>query len=106
MSTLLGKSAEFDFYTIEHPDYGNRIGIDKALDTIRTAKVAGVFEVAGSWLKHEVFPKGKVQSVADARKFLDKNPEAFDVIRDGVMKVMIQQQLEAEGSTNGSAGND
>jgi len=106
MSTLLGKSAEFDFYTIEHPDYEGRIGIDKALDVIKTAKVAGVFEVKGSWLHHEVFPKGRVQSVGEARKFFAKNPEALEVIRDGVMQVMIREQLEAEGSSNGSAGDN
>ena len=108
MSTLLGKSAEFDFYTIAHPDYEGRIGIDKTRDVIRVAKVSGVFTPAGSWLEHPMFPKGKVQGEGKAREFFAKNPEAFEVVRDDVMKVMIRQQLEAEaeGKGNGDSRDD
>lgn len=96
VSQLLGKSAEFDFFTIEHPDYHNLIGIDRIGDVVKTAKVTGVFKSQGSWLEHEVFPKGKVQGVAKARKFFSENPESYDVVREGVLKVMIQRELEAQ----------
>lgn len=96
MSQLLGKSAEFDFYTIEHDDYQNLIGIDEVGDVVKTAKVAGVFKSQGSWLEHEVFPKGKVQGIPKARKFFADNPEAMDTVRQDVLKVMIRRELEAQ----------
>lgn len=96
VSHLLGKSAEFDFYTTEHPDYQNLIGIDSIGDLVKTAKVAGVFKPQGSWLEHEIFPKGKVQGVAKARKFFADNPEAYDVVRQDVLGVMVQRELEAQ----------
>lgn len=96
VSQLLGKSAEFDFFTIEHEDYHNVIGIDEVGDVVKTAKVAGVFKSQGSWLEHEVFPKGKIQGVPKARAFFKKNPETMEKIREDVIKVMIRQELAAE----------
>lgn len=100
VSQLLGKAAEFDFFTIEHPDYNNVLGIDEISDVVKTAKVSGVFKVQGAWLEHKVFPKEKVQGIARARDFFVSNPEALEIIRNDVMGVMIKHQLEAE--TNGS----
>jgi recombination protein RecA len=96
VSHLLGKSAEFDFYTIQHPDYENLIGIDVVGDYVKVAKVTGVFKSQGSWLEHPVFPKGKIQGVAKARKFFAKEPEAMEAVRNDVMSVMVQQELEAQ----------
>lgn len=96
VSALLGKAAEFDFFTVEHEDFENRIGIDKVSDVIKTAKVCGAFRSQGSWLEHDIFPKGKVQGVVKARTFFDANPEALDVVRGDVIKVMIQHELEAQ----------
>ncbi len=96
LSHLLGKAAEFDFYTVEHPDYENLIGIDAVGDYVKVAKMCGVFKSQGSWLEHPVFPKGKIQGVAKARKFFAKEPEAMESIRQDVMGVMIQQELEAQ----------
>lgn len=96
VSHLLGKSAEFDFYTVEHPDFENLIGIDVTGDYVKVAKMTGVFRSQGSWLEHEVFPKGKIQGVAKARKFFGKEPEALEVVRRDVMGVMVQQELEAQ----------
>ena len=55
-----------------------------------------------------MFPKGQVQGVAKARAFFKENPDAFGVVRDDVMKVMLQTQLELEAkrSTNGTPGNE
>lgn len=96
VSHLLGKSAEFDFYTVEHPDFQNLIGIDQVGDYVKVAKVTGVFKSQGSWLEHPVFPKGKIQGVPKARKFFAKEPEAMESVRSDVIGVMIQQELEAQ----------
>ncbi len=109
VSHLLGKSAEFDFYTVEHPDFENLIGIDVVSDYVKVAKMCGVFKSQGSWLEHPVFPKGKIQGVAKARKFFAKEPEAMESIRRDVMGVMVQQELEAQeksGSPTGEDGDD
>ena len=115
VSHLLGKSAEFDFYTVEHPDFENLIGIDQIGDYVKVAKVTGVFKAPGSWLEHPVFPKGKIQGVARARKFFAKEPEALEVVRKDVMHVMIEQELEAqeksgppsdEGEVDGTSGDE
>lgn len=116
VSHLLGKSAEFDFYTVEHPDFENLIGIDQVGDYVKVAKVTGVFKSQGSWLEHPVFPKGKIQGVPKARKFFAKEPEAMESVRDDVMKVMVRQELEAQeksgpptdesGDDDGTSGNE
>lgn len=109
VSHLLGKSAEFDFYTIEHPDFENLIGIDRVGDYVKAAKVTGVFKVQGTWLEHSVFPKGKVQGVPKARKFFVKDPEAMEVVRSDVMAVMVRQELEAQeksGPPSDDGGSD
>jgi len=104
VSHLLGKSAEFDFYTIEHEDYENLIGIDTVGDYVKVAKVTGVFKSQGSWLEHPVFPKGKVQGVAKARKFFLKEPEAMDAVRADVMNVMVAQELAAQEKSGPPTG--
>lgn len=115
VSHLLGKSAEFDFYTVEHPDFENLIGIDVVSDYVKVAKMCGVFKSQGSWLEHEVFPKGKIQGVPKARRFFAKEPEAMEIIRDNVMAVMIAQELEAQeksgpptdkGGDDGTSGDE
>jgi len=92
MSQAANKSAEFTFYNIETKEYG--LGIDKVLDVINTAKVSGVMKPQGSWLEHQVFPKGKMQGIVKARAFFKENPEAFEIIRKDVMGVMIRNELE------------
>ena len=94
VSQAASKSAEFDFYNIETKEYGV-LGVDRTSDVINTAKVAGVFKSQGSWLEHKVFPKGKVQGVAKARVFFKANPEAFETIRQDVMRVMIRNEIES-----------
>ena len=104
VSHLLGKAAEFDFYTIEHPDFENLIGIDTVGDYVKVAKLTGVFKSQGSWLEHPVFPKGTVQGVAKARKFFLREPEAMGAVRSDVMGIMVQQELAAQEKSGPPTG--
>ncbi len=92
-----GKRASFNFYNIETEKFG--FGIDVGQDVINTGKVTSVLG-GGTWIEHHTFPaiksgerklNGK-QAVAD---FLRENPKAMDIIRQEVMQVMIQEELEA-----------
>lgn len=94
MAQADSKAAEFDFYNIETEQYGI-LGIDRVKDVVDTAKIAGVIKPNGSWLEHEIFPKGKVQGINKARAFFAENPNAYSVIREGVMGVMIQNEIAA-----------
>lgn len=92
MAQAVNKSAEFDFFNIRTEEYG--LGIDKVADTVNTAKIAGVIRSTGAWLQHDVFPKGQIQGIAKARKFFRENPDAFDVVRQGVIAKMIQTEID------------
>lgn len=90
----LGSSARFDFY---HIDTGGEypFGVDVAKDVIATAKLAKVFDVSGSWLKHKTFPGGKIKGQPKVGEFLADKPEAVEQIRKEVLDAMIDRKLAA-----------
>jgi recombination protein RecA len=118
MAQAVNKSAEFTFFHIETEEYG--VGIDRVSDVINTGKLAGVIKSAGSWLQHDVFPKGQVQGVAKAKKFFEENPDAYGAIRDDVIKSMLRTEeeiatqkrdakrktVEKEAKANGEEGDE
>jgi recombination protein RecA len=85
------KEARFQWYFIETQQYG--FGIDVAHDIISVGTITGVINKSGSWLEHPSF--GKLQGKPQVREYLAKHPEAYDAIREEVMGVMIQRELEA-----------
>lgn len=85
----LGSQAVFWFYHIETPDYA--FGIDYFTDLFNIAKVAGVITGAG-WVNHEVFPDGKIQGAAAAKKYLEDNPKAAERIQKDVTEVMHKRE--------------
>jgi recombination protein RecA len=93
MAQAVNTSARFDFFHIETEEFG--FGIDKAADIIRVAKVAGVIEGSGAWLKHPSFPGGKLQGKNALEKYLAEHPEGAEVLRQEVLGRMVENELEA-----------
>lgn len=93
LAQAANKSAEFTFFNIETPEYG--LGIDKTADILNTAKVAGVIEPAGAWLRHHAFPDGKLNGKKALTQYIQENPEVVNVIREEVLAVMVKNELEA-----------
>lgn len=88
-SESLGKSARFDFYHVETPDHP--FGIDVGKDILAAAQVSGVFEPAGAWLKHPMFPKGKLNGKAAVTDWVLSHPERLPEIRNEVIAVMQRE---------------
>lgn len=93
MSQGASKSAHFNFFNIETEEYG--LGIDRISDILNTAKMAGVIEAAGAWLRHDSFPKGQLQGRKALAEYIAKEPEVVEVIRKEVMTKMLQNEEDA-----------
>lgn len=88
------KTAKFDFFHIETDQYG--FGVDATQDVINVGMLTGVVRKEGpANFFHDSFPKGKLYGKPKVTEFLRGNPEAYEQIRQGVMGVMIKQELEA-----------
>jgi recombination protein RecA len=98
LAQAANKGARFNFFNIETEEYG--IGIDKASDIINVAKVSGVIEPAGAWLKHPSFPGGKLQGKKALAQYLEEHPEGIEPIRAGVMTKMIENELDTQGKND------
>lgn len=94
LAQAANKGARFNFFNIETKEYG--IGIDKANDIANVAKIAGVIEPAGAWLRHSSFPDGKLQGKKALAKYLEENPAGIEPIRAEVMSRMIENELDAQ----------
>lgn len=92
MSQGQEKEAKFDFFHIETEQYG--FGIDLAQDVINVGMISGVITKNGSHYLHESFPKGSLYGKPKVTEFLRSNPEAYEQIRQGVMEVMVKQELQ------------
>lgn len=86
----LGKSARFDFYHMETEQYG--FGIDVAKDVMAAAKVSGVFESSGAWIRHPIFPSGKLNGMKALTNWIGDNPDKLPEIRAEVLKVMDEEE--------------
>jgi recombination protein RecA len=93
VAEALGRSARFDYYHID-TDGEYPFGFDIAKDIIAAAKVSGVFETAGAWLKHNVFPGGKLNGARAVHEWVAENPDKVGVIRDDVIAVMKEEQAK------------
>ena len=88
------KTAKFDFFHIDTEDYG--FGIDETQDVINVGMITGVIRREGTAnYFHDSFPKGKLYGKPKVNEFLRGNPEGYEQIRQGVMQVMVTQELEA-----------
>jgi recombination protein RecA len=85
----LGKSVRFDYFHIESEQYP--FGIDTAKDILAAATVSGVFESTGAWIRHPMFPNGKLNGKAKLGDWLADHPEKLPEIRDEVLKVMDKE---------------
>lgn len=94
LAQAASKSARFNFFNIETDEYG--LGIDHVSDIINTAKMAGVIEAAGAYLRHPSFPKGQVQGRKALAAYIEKEPKVVEVIRKEVMTKMLQNEVEAQ----------
>lgn len=92
LAEAANKVAKFDFYHIRTDEYG--FGIDKAADLVSVGKVSGVFGVAGAWLEHPAFPKGKLNGQAAVAKFVKEQPEVLDIIRKDVVAQMLNNEIQ------------
>jgi recombination protein RecA len=80
------KKASFDFYQMETEEYP--FGIDRNRDIINTAKRTGVIRQRGSMYD---LPDGTTHKGFDkVSDHIEANPEVIGVIRDGVMRAMIE----------------
>jgi recombination protein RecA len=87
------KTAKFDFFHIDTEEYG--FGIDTTQDVINVGMITGVIRKEGTMgYYHDSFPEGKLSGKPKVNAFLRGNPEGYERIRQGVMAVMIQQELE------------
>lgn len=93
MSQAQEKEAQFNFFHIETAEYG--FGIDTTQDVINVGMVAGVMQKDGSNYLHSTFPNGKLYGKPKVNAFLKENPDAYEKIRDGVMQVMMQNEIDA-----------
>lgn len=84
----MGRTAKFRFFHIESDTYP--FGIDYAQDLLNTSKMAGIIEGVG-WLKHPVFPDGKINGAPKALEFLETHPEAVKQLRGEYLTVMDQR---------------
>jgi len=98
LAQAANKSAEFNFFHIETPEWG--LGIDKPSDVLNAGQVSGAIKSAGNWLQHPAFPKGKVNGKAQAAAFLREHPEAYEPIREDVIRSMVEQEIELEQEKN------
>ncbi len=89
----LGKQAVFTHFHIKTDEYP--FGIDYFSDIFNIAKVSGVLSGSG-WLKHEVFPGGKINGAAAAKDFLRDNPKALEKVTADVLAVMQKQEAAAQ----------
>lgn len=94
LAQAASKSARFNFFNIDTDEYG--VGIDHVSDILNTAKMAGVIESAGAWLRHPAFPKGQLQGRKALAEFIEKKPEVIEVLRKDVMEKMKQNEAEAK----------
>lgn len=92
MSEASEKKASFDFFHIETDQYG--FGVDTTQDVINVGKITGVLK-GGTWIEHETFPNGKLNGKAKVGEFLRENPNAYQIIRQQVLEVMMQNELKA-----------
>lgn len=93
MSQAQEKEARFNFFNIETNEYG--FGIDATQDVINVGMISGVMKKDGTYYLHETFPDGKLYGKPKVNAFLKENPDAYEQIRQGVMQVMVQRELEA-----------
>lgn len=88
----MGKTAHFDFY--HHDVEGMPFGIDRTTDVLNIGKLTKVIEPAGAWLKHDLFPDGKLNGKNAFAKWLGENPEAYDALHKEVIEVMRGRQAK------------
>jgi recombination protein RecA len=96
MSQSQEKTARFDFFHINTDTYG--FGIDKTQDMINVGKLTGVIK-GGTWLEHPSFPETKsgehkLQGKAAVKAYLEEDPKAETKIRQEVMAVMMERELQ------------
>lgn len=89
----LNNKANFDYFWVD-TDGEYPFGIDVAQDVINTAKVAKVFEPNGAWLKHPLFPGGKLNGKAAVGKWIAENPDKLEQIRLEVLDAMVAHKIQ------------
>lgn len=94
LAQAVNTAARFNFFHIETAEYG--FGIDRAADIINVAKIAGVIESSGAWLKHPSFPDGKLQGKKALADYIKENPQAIDPVRNEVLERMVENELKAK----------
>jgi recombination protein RecA len=88
------RAGRFDFYYVSDEKFDGKLGVDRIEDVGRTGKVTGVIE-GSAWLTHRTFPDGKLHGKPALAKFLHEHPEAYDAIREDIIKKMQTEQLAA-----------
>jgi len=94
MSQGSGKKAYFDFYSMQVEGYP--FGIDWVLDVVSIGKRLGIITTRGAWLD---LPSGKsVNGIKAAAEHLRENPEEALLIREGVLRAMLEREADARAT--------
>ena len=88
-----GNTARFNYFNTHTDEYP--FGVDEIEDILATAKRAGVIEGAGAWLRHDLFPDGKLNGKAAASTFFAEHPDVTETIRKQVLEVALRDQENA-----------
>lgn len=83
------RKAIFLYRSKSTEEYGP-VGIDKTYDVVATGIRTGVIKKSGGWLSHPSFPgeKHHLNGNVAVGKFLEENPDVYDIIRDDILGVM------------------
>jgi recombination protein RecA len=77
--------AGWNYWNFPSPD--GVLGIDTFQDTVDVALRMGIFERAGAWYRHELFPDGKLNGGVAVTSFLRNHPDVMEQLkRDLVIK--------------------
>ena len=83
-----GTAIEYWMYTVDTSKYGT-VGIDQNQELINLSILTGVLDKGGAGMySYKDFPNGKIRGYDNVIKFLLKNDDVFNSMRDELIKVM------------------
>jgi len=86
------RKAGWNYWNYKSP--AGVLGIDTFQATVDAALQSGVFEKAGAWYRHDVFPGGKLNGGVAVTNFLRENPSVMEQLRRG----LVMQAYSDRGS--------